>query len=162
MTTEPTKTEVGSYFISNYPPFSQWTAEQVPVAMRATELAAGRRAPGTLPPHPVLSQAVQVLLLPRLHGQGARARSRPTWPRLSQEIELLSQLPCMGGRPFRFVYFGGGHALLPERQATDFARRPTAGITSIGTRRRRSLLNVSRERSPNRRCTPCASWASPV
>ena len=28
VTTEATKTEVGSYFISNYPPFSQWTAEQ--------------------------------------------------------------------------------------------------------------------------------------
>ena len=27
---------------------------------------------------------------------------------LSHEIELVSQLPCMGGRPFRFVYFGGG------------------------------------------------------
>ena len=27
MTTEATKTEVGSYFISNYPPFSQWTVE---------------------------------------------------------------------------------------------------------------------------------------
>ncbi len=29
MTAEATKTEVGSYFISNYPPFSQWTPEQV-------------------------------------------------------------------------------------------------------------------------------------
>jgi len=25
-----TTTEVGSYFISNYPPFSLWTREQVP------------------------------------------------------------------------------------------------------------------------------------
>jgi len=27
--TESTKTEVGSYFISNYPPFSQWSADQL-------------------------------------------------------------------------------------------------------------------------------------
>ncbi|MCA9240847.1 MAG: radical SAM protein, partial [Planctomycetales bacterium] len=27
---------------------------------------------------------------------------------LSREIELVSHLPVMGGRPFRFVYFGGG------------------------------------------------------
>ena len=27
---------------------------------------------------------------------------------LSREIELVSKLPVMGGRPFRFVYFGGG------------------------------------------------------
>ena len=29
MATDSKKTEVGSYFISNYPPFSQWTEEQV-------------------------------------------------------------------------------------------------------------------------------------
>ena len=29
MTEEATKTEVGSYFISNYPPFSQWTPGQL-------------------------------------------------------------------------------------------------------------------------------------
>ncbi|MEM1304984.1 MAG: coproporphyrinogen-III oxidase family protein, partial [Planctomycetota bacterium] len=27
---------------------------------------------------------------------------------LSREIELVSRLPIMGGRPFRYVYFGGG------------------------------------------------------
>ena len=26
---EATKTEVGSYFISNYPPYSQWTPDQL-------------------------------------------------------------------------------------------------------------------------------------
>ena len=35
MTTEATKTEVGSYFISNYPPFSQWSAEQLPEIEKA-------------------------------------------------------------------------------------------------------------------------------
>ena len=30
MTTEATKTEVGSYFISNYPPYSQWKKENLP------------------------------------------------------------------------------------------------------------------------------------
>ena len=27
--TEPAKTEVGSYFIANYPPFSQWSRERL-------------------------------------------------------------------------------------------------------------------------------------
>lgn len=30
MSTEATKTDVGSYFISNYPPFSQWKKELLP------------------------------------------------------------------------------------------------------------------------------------
>ena len=29
MATDSTKTDVGSYFISNYPPFSQWTETQL-------------------------------------------------------------------------------------------------------------------------------------
>ena len=29
MATDSTKTEVGSYFISNYPPYSQWNAESI-------------------------------------------------------------------------------------------------------------------------------------
>ena len=32
---ETRKTEVGSYFISNYPPFSVWGREHVPAAMEA-------------------------------------------------------------------------------------------------------------------------------
>src|SRR5919109_1167214 len=35
MTAEATKTEVGSYFISNYPPFSQWSADRLDEARRA-------------------------------------------------------------------------------------------------------------------------------
>ena len=35
MTTEATKTEVGSYFISNYPPYSQWNGDGLPHALEA-------------------------------------------------------------------------------------------------------------------------------
>jgi len=33
--TSNTKTEVGNYFVSNYPPFSQWNPEHVPDAINA-------------------------------------------------------------------------------------------------------------------------------
>src|SRR3954471_23980787 len=35
MSTGTSKTEVGSYFISNYPPFSAWSPEQVPAIRKA-------------------------------------------------------------------------------------------------------------------------------
>ena len=35
MSTEVKKTEVGSYFISNYPPFSQWTGDALPTIQSA-------------------------------------------------------------------------------------------------------------------------------
>ena len=31
------KTEIGSYFVSNYPPFSVWSKEHVPAALKALE-----------------------------------------------------------------------------------------------------------------------------
>ena len=33
--TAQTRTEVGNYFVSNYPPFSQWSAEGLPEIERA-------------------------------------------------------------------------------------------------------------------------------
>ncbi|MFN9233166.1 MAG: coproporphyrinogen III oxidase, partial [Planctomyces sp.] len=37
-------TEVGSYFISNYPPFSQWNNDFVPQAMQALDASPARTA----------------------------------------------------------------------------------------------------------------------
>ena len=43
---------------------------------------------------------------------------------LSREIQLVSQLEVMGGRPFRFVYFGGGTpSFLSARQLTSLVDR---------------------------------------
>ncbi|MEX2027156.1 MAG: coproporphyrinogen-III oxidase family protein, partial [Pirellulaceae bacterium] len=48
---------------------------------------------------------------------------------LSREIELVSQLSVMGGRPFRFVYFGGGTpSFLSARQLTSLVDRLRANI----------------------------------
>ena len=48
---------------------------------------------------------------------------------LSREIELVSQLPAMGGRPFRFVYFGGGTpSFLSEKQLRRLVDRLEANI----------------------------------
>ncbi|MCA9220871.1 MAG: coproporphyrinogen III oxidase family protein, partial [Planctomycetales bacterium] len=48
---------------------------------------------------------------------------------LSREIELVSQLPVMGERPFRFVYFGGGTpSFLSGKQLTSLVDRLRANI----------------------------------
>ena len=114
---------------ANYPPFSQWTAEALPVrASGAVMSPPARRAAGALSAHSVLPQAVQVLLLPRLHRQ-ERAKSRQYVAALSREIELVSRLPVMGGRPFRFVYFGGGTpSFLSAKQLTSLVDRLRANI----------------------------------
>lgn len=123
MTTEATKTEVGSYFIANYPPFSQWKPEDV------GEIEAALHSP---------PKGVPLGLY--LHIPFCRKRCKFCYFRvytdknahdvetyvqaLEHEIELVSQLPVMGGRPFRFVYFGGGTpSFLSAKQLTSLVDR---------------------------------------
>ena len=124
MATDTVKTEVGSYFVSNYPPFSQWTAEQLDDVNEALHSPPADVPLGLVPAHSVLSKAVQVLLLQGLHRQEFATRSNAMSVPLSQEIELVSKLPAMGDRPFRFVYFGGGTpSFLSGKQLTRLVDR---------------------------------------
>ncbi|MFN5393660.1 MAG: radical SAM protein, partial [Planctomycetota bacterium] len=117
MSTEATKTEVGSYFISNYPPYSQWTPEAIPEALEAFSHAPLKvNAQG-------LAQEVPPLGL-YLHIPFCRKRCKFCYFKvftnvnaeaieryvsaLCQEISLVAEQPIMQDRQFRFVYFGGG------------------------------------------------------
>ncbi|MFN7889281.1 MAG: coproporphyrinogen-III oxidase family protein [Pirellula sp.] len=107
MSTEATKTEIGSYFISNYPPFSQWTSESLPLILDAMA-AAPRQVPLGLYLHiPFCRKRCKFCYFKVLTNVNADEIERYV-SALSREIELVSQQPAMGGRPIRFVYFGGG------------------------------------------------------
>lgn len=114
---EATKTEVGSYFISNYPPFSQWSKDhlgEVEAAMAAPPLA---DAPLGLYLHlPFCRKRCKFCYFKVFTDKNGQEVERYL-AALSKEIELVSQQPIMGGRPFRFVYFGGGTpSFLSSRQ----------------------------------------------
>lgn len=135
MTTQSVRTEVGSYFISNYPPYSQWTADALPDVRRMLHT----------PPLPQFDRAEPVPLGLYLHIPFCRKRCKFCYFRvytdktaqdveqyvaaLSREIELVSRMPIMGGRPFRFVYFGGGTpSFLSAKQLTSLVDRLRASI----------------------------------
>jgi oxygen-independent coproporphyrinogen-3 oxidase len=102
-------TEVGSYFVATYPPFSVWTPEAV--GADALPALAAAPAPG-------------VPLGVYLHIPFCRKRCHFCYFRvytdknanevnayldvLAREFELYGDLPAIGGRPVNFVYFGGG------------------------------------------------------
>jgi oxygen-independent coproporphyrinogen-3 oxidase len=103
------QTEVGSYFVANYPPFSVWSKDDVArVAVPAMHS----------PPEPGLPLGLY------LHIPFCRKRCHFCYFRvytdknadeiatyldtLVREMELYSQLPAYRGRPIKFVYFGGG------------------------------------------------------
>ena len=105
---DPQHTEVGSVFVSNYPPYSFWDMEQVPTCARGAGRPVGPiHAARPVPAHSVLPQALQVLLLQGLHREeqpGGRTLPRRRWPARS------SCTPHAGGprAAAEFVYVGGG------------------------------------------------------
>ncbi|MDX1948726.1 MAG: coproporphyrinogen-III oxidase family protein [Pirellulaceae bacterium] len=123
MTTEATKTEVGSYFISNYPPFSQWTGAQLPEIEKALH-SPPRETPLGLYLHIPFCRKRCKFCYFRVYTDKAAPDVERYVQALSREIELVSQLPVMGGRPFRFVYFGGGTpSFLSAKQLTSLVDR---------------------------------------
>jgi oxygen-independent coproporphyrinogen-3 oxidase len=128
MSTETTKTEVGSYFISNYPPFSQWTADQLPEVHTAMASPPANVPLGLYLHIPFCRKRCKFCYFKVLTDRNSEQIERYL-SALSREIELVSQLPVMGDRPFRFVYFGGGTpSFLSGRQLQRLVNRLQANI----------------------------------
>jgi len=122
------KTEVGSYFIANYPPFSQWTVEGLLAAKEAMN-APPRDVPLGLYLHIPFCRKRCKFCYFRVYTDKNAGEVEQYVAALAREIELVSRLPVMGGRPFRFVYFGGGTpSFLSAKQLTSLVDRLRANI----------------------------------
>ena len=115
------QTDVGSYFIANYPPFSAWKTEYVSLAHAAlSERAVAKRDGAGVEGRP----AADIPLGLYLHIPFCRKRCHFCYFRvytdknareveqyldlLAREWELYAATPAVAGRQFNFVYFGGG------------------------------------------------------
>lgn len=109
MTTETAvATEVGSYFISNYPPFSLWNRDQVAEVQRAFSAEPDRSAPMGLYLHiPFCRKRCKFCYFRVYTNQNANAIARYV-EALAKEVELLSHERAVQNRKLKFVYFGGG------------------------------------------------------
>ena len=124
---EVDQTDVGSYFVANYPPFSVWTAD----AARTHGLVALAAPPS------------DVALGLYLHIPFCRKRCHFCYFRvytdknareveeyldtLAREWDLYQQTRAIAGRPLDFVYFGGGTpSFLSIRQLQTLVSRLTA------------------------------------
>jgi oxygen-independent coproporphyrinogen III oxidase len=127
---EATKTEVGSYFISNYPPFSQWKKEYLPEIEAAMSKPPRPDTPLGLYLHiPFCRKRCKFCYFKVFTGVNADEIERYVQA-LCREIELVSHQPVMGDRPFRFVYFGGGTpSFLSAKQLTSLVDRLRANIS---------------------------------
>ncbi len=101
-------TEVGSYFISNYPPFSLWTRENVPEIRTALAAEPDRSVPMGLYLHiPFCRKRCKFCYFRVYTNQNANAIARYA-EALAKEVEIVSRERGVNGRELKFVYFGGG------------------------------------------------------
>jgi len=129
MTTESTKTEVGSYFVSNYPPFSLWSPDQLSEVRTALDSPPADVPLGLYLHIPFCRKRCKFCYFKVFTDKNAPEVERYL-AALSREIELVSQLPLMGDRPFRFVYFGGGTpSFLSPKQLKRLVDRLHASIS---------------------------------
>ena len=128
MATDSVKTEVGSYFISNYPPFSQWSKDNLP-DVEAVMAAPPADVPLGLYLHIPFCRKRCKFCYFKVFTDNKASEIEEYVSALSTEIELVSKQPVMGGRPFRFVYFGGGTpSFLSAKQLTSLVDRLRANI----------------------------------
>jgi len=126
---ESTKTQVGNYFVSNYPPFSLWSADQLDEVRGALESPPAAVPLGLYLHIPFCRKRCKFCYFKVFTDKNAPEVERYL-AALSHEIELVSRLPVMGGRPFQFVYFGGGTpSFLSPKQLTRLVNRLRASIS---------------------------------
>src|SRR5688572_22646687 len=107
MSTESThtKTEVGNYFVSNYPPFSQWKPENISDAVRALEKPPRTEEPLGLYLHIPFCRKRCKFCYFKVYTDKNAAEIEVYLKALIRENELYSQMPAIAGRQLRFAYF---------------------------------------------------------
>lgn len=107
-TLDLTDTEVGSVFVSNYPPYSFWKAEYLPKAFEALHSAPLPNSTLGLYLHIPFCRKRCKFCYFRVYTDKNSAEIQVYLNALAKEVELYSMLPSIQRRPLKFVYFGGG------------------------------------------------------
>jgi oxygen-independent coproporphyrinogen-3 oxidase len=122
------QTEVGSYFVANYPPFSVWTPDAVDSEARtALATPASRETPLGLYLHIPFCRKRCHFCYFRVYTDKNAREVEQYLDLLGREWELYADRPALAGRPFNFIYFGGGTpSFLSTRQLETLVARVTA------------------------------------
>jgi oxygen-independent coproporphyrinogen-3 oxidase len=103
------QTEVGSYFVANYPPFSVWTAAAVDREARpALAKPPAQGVPLGLYLHIPFCRKRCHFCYFRVYTDKNARQIEEYLNGLVREWELYASQPAITGRPLDFVYFGGG------------------------------------------------------
>ena len=103
-----TKTEVGNYFVSNYPPFSQWKPEFVPEVLDALNQPPRVEDPLGLYIHIPFCRKRCHFCYFKVYTDKNASEIEVYLDALIKENAIYSRMPAFQGRKLRFAYFGGG------------------------------------------------------
>lgn len=110
-------TEVGNYFVSNYPPFSQWKPEFVPEAIAALDQPPRTEDPLGLYLHIPFCRKRCKFCYFKVYTDKNAGEIELYLDALIKELECYSRTQAFQGRKLRFAYFGGGTpSYISERQ----------------------------------------------
>ncbi|HUR19860.1 MAG TPA: coproporphyrinogen-III oxidase family protein [Vicinamibacterales bacterium] len=123
-----TDTEVGSYFVANYPPFSVWTPEAVGTeALSALGTPSLARVPLGLYLHIPFCRKRCHFCYFRVYTNKNAQEVESYLDLLAREWELYGSRAALAGRDLDFVYFGGGTpSFLSTQQLESLVKRLTA------------------------------------
>jgi oxygen-independent coproporphyrinogen-3 oxidase len=127
------QTDVGSVFVSNYPPYSAWTPESVPAVERALAAPPRVGVPLGLYLHIPFCRKRCKFCYFRVYTDKSFDEIGTYVDRLAREVELYADQPAIAGRRLRFVYFGGGTpSFVSVKQLTALVERVRAAISWNG------------------------------
>ena len=121
-------TEVGSYFVATYPPFSVWTKAAVERdAKPALHAPAVPGVPLGVYLHIPFCRKRCHFCYFRVYTDKNAQEVADYLDVLAREWEIFARLPAIQGRPLNFVYFGGGTpSFLSTRQLDGLVKRLNA------------------------------------
>jgi oxygen-independent coproporphyrinogen-3 oxidase len=122
------QTDVGSYFVATYPPFSVWSQEAVDRDARPALAAPGDPAvPLGLYLHIPFCRKRCHFCYFRVYTDKNASEVGQYLDTLAREWEMYAGMPAIAGRPLNFVYFGGGTpSFLSTQQLQSLVARLTA------------------------------------
>ncbi len=120
------QTEVGSYFVANYPPFSVWTPEGAAEGLAALDQPAAKVPLGVYLHIPFCRKRCHFCYF-RVYVNKSAREVEQYLDVLAREWELYLERPAIAGRTIDFVYFGGGTpSFLSTRQLQSLVARLTS------------------------------------
>jgi oxygen-independent coproporphyrinogen-3 oxidase len=102
------QTEIGSVFVSNYPPYSFWSEERVPEVEKILDTPPTGAADLGLYLHIPFCRKRCKFCYFRVYTDKNSDEIQRYLAALAREVELYSARPRIAARPLKFVYFGGG------------------------------------------------------